>query len=418
MKKLIALLLAVVMVLSMAACAGKKADPTEPPAATPDQATEGTTEEATPFVPELGEGVASKVTYTASDEEVLANREVVVATVGDRELTLAQLQIYYWMSVYGFLNDYGAYATMIGIDPSKGLDIQQCPETGGTWQQYFLQMALDTWHSYQTLVLQAEAEKTPMDPAFQTELDNLETSLTNAATESGYASVEEMLQKDIGPGITFEDYLAYLTVYYTGYSHYNYRCDAIKIDDAAIEAYFNANAEALAEQGITKEEGKVVDVRHILVSVEGGTQDEQGNTTYSDAEWETCQKDAQAILDQWLSGGATEESFAQLAGICTDDPGSKETGGLYENVKTGDMVEEFDAWCFDPVRKVGDYGLVKTSYGYHVMYYSGDEALWINHCRDAAMNEKIGEFVTAAAEAYELKADYDKILLGAVDLAS
>lgn len=428
MKKLLALLLAAIMVLSMTAC-GDKVD-----TATPDEpvettgATEAPTDvaggqlpedptEAEPYVAPIGEGVYVKSSYTVSDEEVLNNRETVVATLGDRELTLGELQVYYWMSVYGFLNEYGAYASYFGLDISKGLDEQKYPQGDGSWQQYFLTSAVDTWRSYQGLVLQSEAENSPMDPEMQKEIDGLEANLQKAAEEGKHASIEAMLQADIGPGITYEDYLDYLTTYSTGYSHYMYRCDNIQITDDMIDTYFEENKDALAEAGVTKEEGKVVDVRHILVQIEGGTKDEEGNTTYTDEEWATCQKDAQAILDQWLSGGATEESFAQLAGICTDDPGSKETGGLYENVQTGDMVPEFDAWCFDAARKVGDYGLVKTSYGYHVMYYSGDEANWIFKCRQAVMDEKITEFVTAAAEAYELKVDYEKAMLGYVNLA-
>ena len=37
------------------------------------------------------------------------------------------------------------------------------------------------------------------------------------------------------------------------------------------------------------------------------------------------------------------------------------------------MVEEFDAWCFDPDREPGDTDIVETTYGYHIMYYVGDD---------------------------------------------
>ena len=163
--------------------------------------------------------------------------------------------------------------------------------------------------------------------------------------------------------------------------------------------------------------GKVVDVRHILVAPQGGTKAEDGSTTYSDDEWAAAEKKAQDLLNRYLEGDKTEEFFGELAELYTEDPGSKETGGLYENVKTGDMVPEFDAWCFDENRKVGDTGMVKTTYGYHVMFYSGDEALWIYKCREAVREEKIGEFVKAAVEAQELKVDYEKVLLGDVKLA-
>ena len=126
---------------------------------------------------------------------------------------------------------------------------------------------------------------------------------------------------------------------------------------------------------------------------------------------------AEEILNQWKAGTADEAYFAQLATEKTEDPGSKETGGLYENVKTGQMVPEFDAWCFDESRKTGDTGLVKTTYGYHVMFYSDDEALWVSKSREAIRSEKISEFVDAAVEANPLEADYSKMMLGFKALA-
>ena len=413
MKRILALLLAVIMVLSMAAC-GK--ENTDPKPGTPDEVTKPATpdepEEFVPFVPNLGEGVYGKTSYTAENQVLMDNRELVVATAGDRELTLGVLQVYYWMSIYGFLNQYGSYLSYFGLDLSHPLDQQQCPEGEGTWQQYFLKTAVETWHSYMCLGMQGEAEKSPMDPEMQAELDALEESLQESVEKGGFESVQQMLEKDIGPGIVYDDYYDYLAGYYIGYSHYMHRCDTMEITDDMIEAYFTKNEAALAESKITKESGKVVDVRHILISPEGGTTGEDGSTTYSEEEWAAAEKKAQDLLDRYLASDKTEEFFGELAGLYTEDPGSKETGGLYEDVKTGDMVPEFDAWCFDESRKVGDTGMVKTTYGYHVMYYSGDEALWIHECREAVRDEEISGFVNAAVEAHELKADYEKMMVG------
>ena len=114
----------------------------------------------------------------------------------------------------------------------------------------------------------------------------------------------------------------------------------------------------------------LVDVRHILVMPEGGTKDENGNTTYSEEEWNTAKAEAEAILQQWLDGEMTEESFGKLANEHSDDNnGNVTNGGIYTDVYMGQMVEAFEQWCFEPERKTGDYGIVKTPYGYHVMYY-------------------------------------------------
>ena len=114
----------------------------------------------------------------------------------------------------------------------------------------------------------------------------------------------------------------------------------------------------------------LVNVRHILAGFEGGTT-ENGTTTYSDEEKAAAKAKAEEWLQTWEDGDATEDSFAALATENTTDTGSKDNGGLYENVYPGQMVSAFNNWCFDENRKPGDTGIVETSYGYHVMYFVG-----------------------------------------------
>lgn len=116
----------------------------------------------------------------------------------------------------------------------------------------------------------------------------------------------------------------------------------------------------------------LANVRHILVAFEGGTTDDSGNTTYSDEEKAAALEQAEALLEEWKSGDATEDSFAELATANSADSGSSENGGLYEDVYPGQMVTNFNDWCFDEGRTAGDTGIVESTYGYHVMYYVGD----------------------------------------------
>ena len=79
------------------------------------------------------------------------------------------------------------------------------------------------------------------------------------------------------------------------------------------------------------------------------------------------------LLNEWKSGDATEESFAELAEKNSADLNSSQNGGLYMYLRDGEMgQEEFDDWCFDENRSAGDTGIVETEYGYHIMYFSGD----------------------------------------------
>lgn len=125
-------------------------------------------------------------------------------------------------------------------------------------------------------------------------------------------------------------------------------------------------------EGASRNTFPLANVRHILIQYAGGTTDANGNTTYSDEEKAAAMTAAQEILEQWKSGDHTEDSFAALATEKSEDPGSKDNGGLYENVYPGEMVTAFNDWCFDSSRKAGDTGIVETNYGCHVMYYSGD----------------------------------------------
>ena len=120
--------------------------------------------------------------------------------------------------------------------------------------------------------------------------------------------------------------------------------------------------------------GAMKDARHILAAFEGGTTDESGATVYSDEEKAAAKTAAEEILAQWQAGAATEDSFAALASEQSDDTGSIETGGLYQEIYPGQMVEPFENWCYDPARQTGDTGIVETDYGYHVMYFVGDSA--------------------------------------------
>lgn len=144
-------------------------------------------------------------------------------------------------------------------------------------------------------------------------------------------------------------------------------------------------------------------VRHILVSFEGGTTDPNTNvTTYSDEEKAAAKEKAEELLNQWKSGDATEDSFAALATENSTDPGSVENGGLYENIYPGQMVATFNDWCFDESRKPGDTGIVETNYGYHVMYFVGDaqqnyrDYLITNDLRTADVNAWYSNLVDSA----------------------
>ncbi len=103
-------------------------------------------------------------------------------------------------------------------------------------------------------------------------------------------------------------------------------------------------------------------VRHILISV--------SDTSDESAVAEAHAK-AEAILAEYQSGEQTEDAFAALSEKYLND-GTAAEAREYENVYPGQMVEEFENWCYDESRQPGDTGVVDSSYGSHVMYFCGD----------------------------------------------
>lgn len=366
------------------------------------------------------EDVTCKGSYTVSDEEVTASADTVVATIGEQELTVGQLQAYYWDGIYAYLQEYGDYAAMFGLDFAQSLDTQLCTmgDVSVTWQQYFLQFALDTWHSHQAMALEGQADGYELTDEIQTAISQIPAEFEEMAATYGYEDLDAMMHDYMGPGCSFQDYMSYMDTFYRGFGYLEHKRESAVFDAAQVEAFFLEHEADYAESGITKDAGKLVDVRHILLTPEGGTAAEDGTVTYSEDEWEACRAAAQDILDQWLAGEATEDAFAELANTHSTDPGSNTNGGLYNYVYEGQMVPEFNDWCFDEARQYGDSGLVKTTYGYHIMFYVGSQDTWYVTAEQDLITETLSALMPAAMEKYPMTVDYSAIKLGLVEFTA
>ena len=103
-------------------------------------------------------------------------------------------------------------------------------------------------------------------------------------------------------------------------------------------------------------------------------------------------------MKTWQDGEATEDSFIALVKEHSDDS-SAETGGLFEDIHPdSSYVESFLNWSIDENRKSGDAEVIESQYGYHVMYYVGDDELTN---RDRLITEQL--------RAADLQAWYDEI---------
>ena len=110
--------------------------------------------------------------------------------------------------------------------------------------------------------------------------------------------------------------------------------------------YLDADKYVLARMIGTVKMPDTVSVRHILIS----TQNRDSATAYK-----LCDSIQNAI-----AGGS---NFDSLTAKFSDDPGSKNNGGKYENVPSGQMVAPFNDFIF--LKPTGTKGIVKTDFGFH-----------------------------------------------------
>jgi len=122
-----------------------------------------------------------------------------------------------------------------------------------------------------------------------------------------------------------------------------------------------------------KKEGqlKVASVRHILIMFENRTPEE-------------AKKLADEIADRLRKG----EDFAQLAKEKSEDPGSKDNGGLYEDYDVNMWVPEFKKAALElPLNEISDP--VKTDYGYHVIKVEKRSERSFEDVKEALRNQLI-----------------------------
>ena len=360
--------------------------------------------------------VTCKGSYTVSDEEVKAANGEAVATAGDSTLTNGQLQILYWRSVQNFYAQYGTYAQYFGLDHTQSMDTQVCGVADGlTWEQYFLQDALNNWTIFEAVAQQAREAGFQMSDENREQMNTMEEGLLETATNNGFTDITAMIARNFGAGATLEDYKSFWEMYFLSSDYYNEITGSFAPTAEEIAEYFNTHEAEYADNGLDKTTSSV-DVRHILILPEGATIETVTTEEFSDEAWAAGEQKAQEILDQWLSGDKTEDSFATLANENSADTGSNTNGGLYSGVTKGQMVEAFNDWCFDSSRQVGDYGIVKTQYGYHIMYFCGSQLLWESQAESDLLAQLSNDFINNAVEAADVKIDYSAIKLGFVDL--
>lgn len=212
-----------------------------------------------------------------------------------------------------------------------------------------------TWADYLLSYVQKDIQRRYLLSALATESGMVLSDEKKAAVE---ASVDSILSQAETAGLSGDGFVS------------QYFGDNMTIDRfrAVLSVYQLADQYLLDyvdNYKFTDEELQLPTVRHILYKAVINSTDAENAT-------EEEITDAKALAEATLASITSYEDMV-LAGDRDFTAGLAAEAAQY-TVSVGQMVPEFEQWCYDPARMIGDKAIVQTDYGFHVMFFVGKTA--------------------------------------------
>lgn len=285
-------------------------------------------------------------------------KKTIVATVDGVDLNTVDFSYYYADAVDTYYqNAYNSYGTntkilllSYGLDITKPLDKQMNPETGDTWANYFIEVALGNAKS--DIALYNKAIANGFDPNSE-KVNAIVDSEANNLMWNGYfaGSVDNYLRSVYCNGATEEGYLDYIRRNAVAATYYNEHKDGLTYTDSDIDTY---TANRYHEFSSFSYNYYTISYTKYL-KAEEGTKDENGTVTYTDeqkaAAREAARKDAETLA-QCTSLEAFNLAIASLSfnkDLTTPAMSTASTDVLYSSLK-----EEYGNWLAEAERKEFD----------------------------------------------------------------
>ncbi len=397
MKKIVCILLAMALCLGMLSGCGNKAKTEEEPVI-------NSAAESAPVVAEDPAAAALNGQTQEVPENVTVQAPVVrgtALTMNGKEYSVEMCQIFFVSIYFEFLEQYGSYASMYGLDTSKGIPglvDQPCTYSeDGTWYGYFLESTLYRMQQAAAMCDYAKANGIGFTEEEIKSMDTMMEAMEAAGLQEGFTDADDYLSSYYGEGVTaalYREYAEMMNLANKAYSEY-YR--SLEFTDEELDAHF-------LEMGYNEDQYqyRLTSMRHLLIMAEPNEDGE-----YTDEAIQKAHDEVQALYDEWLQGDKTEESFAEMANMYSADGGSNTRGGLYTEIYEGQMIPGINSWLFEEEREVGDTVIVDNNGSYtgsHIVYFVGYGDV---HARiiakDDLMQATLSEWITG------LMADYEPI---------
>ena len=252
-------------------------------------------------------------------------------TVGEEKITQVEFDYNYAVAKVGYLDTYGSYLSMFGMDTAT-IDDQSYDGTM-TFREYFEQLAVQNIASTKALKAAAEAENFVYDTTLDYEMFIAEMS-AQAATAG--MPLKEYITDMYGPLATqdrLEDIIK--ETLYTG-AYYEKKANSLVATDDEIVAYYDAN----------KGTYDSVDYRMVTIKAELPTTNPDGSKPV-DAEGKEIAYVPTEEEKATAMAAAKVKAEEALKTVATD-------GEVFTNALQSSINSKVSSWLFEEGRKAGD----------------------------------------------------------------
>jgi foldase protein PrsA len=298
-----------------------------------------------------------------------------IASVEKSKVTSDEFQYYYSQTVNNLIQNYGNSADMQKYitDNRDGIKQQALTEA--------VQMEL--------LLVKAKKDKFKFDnKEIEESWGYFKESLSYSASQNNGMTLEDFCKGYFGISLNKVEGV------------YKNSIKAMKYFDAKSSGIIFEESELTAFYEESKDYIDKATVRHILIAVE------------ADAE-ESVVNEKKALAEDILKRVNEGEDFAALAKEYSEDPGSKDKGGVYEIQPSTGFVPEFLEWTFS--HAAGDTGIVKTTHGFHVMKLDSisntleqQRETVVNAYKSQKYQEALNESLSSGEYNVEVKEGFEK----------
>lgn len=315
-------------------------------------------------------------------------RTLPVVTIGDISFSAAEFE-YFYVSEYEDYMNFMSQLLGMGItvnipDPNIPLTAQVHDiESGETWADFFVNAAINRLSAMVSLYKAAQEAGFELSEEEIADIDDEIAFLGFQAQFGGFPSLDRLLAQMFGAGMNqqvFHDIQVFIR---TANSYSEYMLDSFSYSAQELREYFDANK---FELGFENDgDYYVTSMRQILLLRDHTDQfafplgeDDPEYLAEKEAAIEALQLRAQYVYDLFVESGATEQVLLDMLHEHSDEATE---GGFYDNIGLElyrgstitiiQVVPEIEEWLFYEGREVGDFSLIYTEFGYHLVFFTG-----------------------------------------------